>query len=171
MPRRASSTGMAYDNSTEIAVYNLSDGSFKQYIPLSRTIDQAQGGKILDGWMYFSTESDKIALSRQSDDRRSGRDRPARHSRRPGSRGSLLRLDQGWLVALCHQPRTARSAARRSGGFYHYLRPTAMRSPARSIPASRAPSSRTASISTMRSASASAQRSAQWARHVGGHLL
>lgn len=56
--------GMAYDNATEIAVYNLSDWSFKKYIPLSQTIDQAQGGKLLDGWMYFSTDNDSKLIYR-----------------------------------------------------------------------------------------------------------
>lgn len=56
--------GMAYDNATEIAVYNLSDWSFKKYIPLSQTIDQAQGGKLLDGWMYFSTDNDSKIIYR-----------------------------------------------------------------------------------------------------------
>ncbi|MBN9058047.1 MAG: hypothetical protein J0H21_02450, partial [Rhizobiales bacterium] len=56
--------GMAYDNATQIAVYNLSDFSFKEYIPLSQVVDQAQGGKILDGWMYFSSDDAEKTLSR-----------------------------------------------------------------------------------------------------------
>jgi outer membrane autotransporter protein len=56
--------GMAYENANEIAVYNLSDWSFKEYIPLSQTIDQAQGGKIFNGWMYFSTDSDAKTIYR-----------------------------------------------------------------------------------------------------------
>jgi subtilase-type serine protease len=56
--------GMAYDNATQIAVYNLSDFSFKEYLPLSQVVDQAQGGKILDGWMYFSSDDADKTLSR-----------------------------------------------------------------------------------------------------------
>ena len=56
--------GMAYDNATQIAVYNLSDFSFKEYIPLSQIVDQAQGGKILNGWMYFSSDDADKTLSR-----------------------------------------------------------------------------------------------------------
>ncbi|MEV6983709.1 hypothetical protein AB0M95_20980 [Sphaerisporangium sp. NPDC051017] len=56
--------GMAYDNATEIAVYNLRDWSFNRYIPLSQTIDQAQGGKIHDGWMYFASDDEGKNISR-----------------------------------------------------------------------------------------------------------
>jgi outer membrane autotransporter protein len=56
--------GMAYEYATEIAVYNLSDWSFKEYIPLTQTITAAQGGKILDGWMYFSTDYDDKTIFR-----------------------------------------------------------------------------------------------------------
>jgi outer membrane autotransporter protein len=58
--------GMAYGDATEMIVYNLSDWSFKEYIPLSQTIDEAQGGKILDGWMYFATNDDTQGFYRAS---------------------------------------------------------------------------------------------------------
>jgi len=56
--------GMAYDDATELSVYNLADWSFKEYIPLSQTINEAQGGKILDGWMYLATNDDTQAIYR-----------------------------------------------------------------------------------------------------------
>ncbi|WP_370675918.1 autotransporter domain-containing protein [Pleomorphomonas sp. PLEO] len=56
--------GIAYDNATELTVYNLADFSFNKYIPLSAVVDQAQGGKILDGWMYFATDNDDKKLMR-----------------------------------------------------------------------------------------------------------
>ncbi|WP_157875988.1 hypothetical protein [Peterkaempfera griseoplana] len=56
--------GMAYNNATEIAVYNLRDWSFNRYIPLSQTVDQAQGGKIHDGWMYFASNDAEKNISR-----------------------------------------------------------------------------------------------------------
>ncbi|AWS42547.1 hypothetical protein [Streptosporangium sp. 'caverna'] len=56
--------GMAYGNATEIAVYNLSDWTFNRYIPLSQTVDQAQGGKIHDGWMYFASNDAGKNISR-----------------------------------------------------------------------------------------------------------
>ncbi|WP_294203904.1 hypothetical protein [uncultured Sphingomonas sp.] len=56
--------GIAYHQATELAVYALSDFSFLRYIPLSRPIDQAQGGKVLDGWIYFATDNDDKAVLR-----------------------------------------------------------------------------------------------------------
>jgi hypothetical protein len=56
--------GMAYVNATQIAVYNLSDFSFNKYIPISQPIDQAQGGKVHDGWMYFSSDDAGKNISR-----------------------------------------------------------------------------------------------------------
>jgi hypothetical protein len=47
--------GMAYDNATQLSVYNLSDWSFKEYIPLSHNLDQVQGGKLFGDWMYMSS--------------------------------------------------------------------------------------------------------------------
>ncbi|MFJ4989644.1 hypothetical protein ACIP9H_38325 [Streptomyces sp. NPDC088732] len=56
--------GMAYNKATEIAVYNLKDWSFNRYIPLSQSVDQAQGGKIHDGWMYFASNDAGKNISR-----------------------------------------------------------------------------------------------------------
>lgn len=38
------------------AVYNLPDFSFNKYIQISQPILEAQGGKIHDGWIYFSCD-------------------------------------------------------------------------------------------------------------------
>lgn len=56
--------GMAYDNATEIAVYNLVDWTFNKYIPLSQSIDSAQGGKIHGDWMYFASDDDTKTIRR-----------------------------------------------------------------------------------------------------------
>ena len=116
--------GMAYDNSTEIAVYNLSDGSFKQYIPLSKTIDQAQGGKILDGWMYFSTESATKAFYRAN--LTTGEVEEIGQLDTPGDQEveglSLGLTKDGWSLYIINreQPDPAIDEAI---GFYRYLRP------------------------------------------------
>jgi subtilase-type serine protease len=47
--------GMAYDNATQLSVYNLSDWSFKEYVALSHPLDQVQGGKLFGDWMYMSS--------------------------------------------------------------------------------------------------------------------
>jgi hypothetical protein len=52
--RQGLAYGMAYVNATQIAVYDLPNFTFNKYIPISQPIDQAQGGKVHDGWMYFS---------------------------------------------------------------------------------------------------------------------
>ena len=56
--------GMAYDNATEMAVYNLSDFSFVKYIPLSQSLDQVQGGKIFGDWMYMSSNDPSRSVYR-----------------------------------------------------------------------------------------------------------
>ncbi|MDY0745577.1 PEPxxWA-CTERM sorting domain-containing protein [Paucibacter sp. R3-3] len=48
--------GMAYDNATQLSVYNLADWSFKEYVPLSHNLDQVQGGKLFGDWMYMSSD-------------------------------------------------------------------------------------------------------------------
>ena len=48
--------GMAYDNATQLSVYNLADWSFKEYVPLSHKLDQVQGGKLFGDWMYMSSD-------------------------------------------------------------------------------------------------------------------
>lgn len=54
--RQGLAYGMTYVNATKIAVYNLPDFSFNKYIPISQPINEAQGGKIHDGWIYFSCD-------------------------------------------------------------------------------------------------------------------
>ena len=56
--------GMAYDNATEMAVYNLSDFSFVKYIQLSQSLDQVQGGKIFGDWMYMSSNDPSRSVYR-----------------------------------------------------------------------------------------------------------
>lgn len=54
--RRSLAYGMTYVNATQIAVYNLPDFTFNTYIQISQPINEAQGGKVHDGWMYFSCD-------------------------------------------------------------------------------------------------------------------
>ena len=56
--------GMAYDNATEMAVYNLTDFSFVKYIPLSQSLDSVQGGKIFGDWMYMSSNDSSRSVYR-----------------------------------------------------------------------------------------------------------
>lgn len=62
--RQSLAYGMAYVNATQIAVYNLPDFTFNKYIPISQPIDQAQGGKVHDGWMYFACDDAGKNISR-----------------------------------------------------------------------------------------------------------
>jgi hypothetical protein len=62
--RRGLAYGMAYVNATQIAVYNLPDFTFNKYIPISQPINEAQGGKIHDGWMYFSCDDAAKTIAR-----------------------------------------------------------------------------------------------------------
>lgn len=54
--RQGRAYGMTYVNATQIAVYNLPDLTFNKYIPISQPINEAQGGKIHNGWIYFSCD-------------------------------------------------------------------------------------------------------------------
>lgn len=56
--------GMAYVNATQIAVYNLPDFSFNKYIQISQPINEAQGGKVHGGWMYFSCDDAEQTIAR-----------------------------------------------------------------------------------------------------------
>lgn len=58
--------GMAYNNATEMAVYNLSDFSFVRYVQLGQSLDQVQGGKIFGDWMYMSSNDDSRSVYRVS---------------------------------------------------------------------------------------------------------
>jgi len=56
--------GMTYVNATQIAVYNLPDFTFNKYIPISQPINEAQGAKVHDGWMYFSCNDAEQSILR-----------------------------------------------------------------------------------------------------------
>jgi hypothetical protein len=56
--------GMTYVNATQIAVYSLSDFTFKKYIPISQPINEAQGGKVHQGWIYFSCNDAEQTIAR-----------------------------------------------------------------------------------------------------------
>ncbi|HTU72229.1 MAG TPA: hypothetical protein VMG38_01805 [Trebonia sp.] len=64
--RRRLAYGMAYVNATQIAVYNLPDFTFNRYIPISQPINEAQGAKVHDGWMYFSCDDATQRILRAS---------------------------------------------------------------------------------------------------------
>ncbi len=116
--------GMTYDNSTEIAVYNISDGSFKEYIPLSQKVDQAQGGKILDGYMYFSSDSDKKALYRAN--LTTGEVEQIGDLTTPGDQEveglSFGMTKDGWSLYVLNREQFDPSQPE-DIGFYRYLRP------------------------------------------------
>ncbi|MBO0728068.1 MAG: hypothetical protein J2P57_02340 [Acidimicrobiaceae bacterium] len=56
--------GMEFINGTEIAVYNLPNWTFSHYIELSQPVVAAQGGKVHDGWIYFSSDDPAKTISR-----------------------------------------------------------------------------------------------------------
>ncbi len=56
--------GMAYENATELSVYNLSDWSFKAYVPLSQSLDSVQGGKLRGDWMYMAANDETKSVYR-----------------------------------------------------------------------------------------------------------
>jgi hypothetical protein len=56
--------GMTYVNATQIAVYNLPDFTFNKYIPISQPINEAQGAKVHNGWMYFSCNDAEQSILR-----------------------------------------------------------------------------------------------------------
>jgi hypothetical protein len=56
--------GMTYVNATQIAVYNLPDFTFNTYIQISQPINEAQGGKVHDGWIYFSCNDAEQTIAR-----------------------------------------------------------------------------------------------------------
>jgi hypothetical protein len=62
--RRGLAYGMTYVDGTQIAVYNLPDFSFNRYIQISQPINEAQGGKIHDGWIYFSCDDTAKTIAR-----------------------------------------------------------------------------------------------------------
>ena len=116
--------GMAYDNATEIAVYNLSDWSFKKYIPLSQTIDQAQGGKLLGGWMYFSTDNDSKFIYRAN--LATGQVETLGNLKVNFDQEveglSLAQTKDGWSLYVLNREQLTPDADE-TIGFYRYLRP------------------------------------------------
>lgn len=117
--------GMAYENATEIAVYNLSDWSFKEYIPLTQTIDQAQGGKLLDGWMYFSTDNDKKTICRANlktgEVEVLGNLKIDREQEVEGL--SFNQTKDGWSMYILNREALEGNPNEEAVGFYRYLRP------------------------------------------------
>jgi outer membrane autotransporter protein len=117
--------GMAYNNATEIAVYNLSDWSFKEYIPLKQTIDQAQGGKLLDGWMYFSTDNDDKKLMRAN--LATGEVEVLGDLKIDGEQEveglSIKWTKDGWSLNVLDREETTPGSGVEGVAFYKYLRP------------------------------------------------
>jgi len=118
--------GMAYDNATELAVYNLSDFSFKEYIPLSQTVDQAQGGKLLNGWMYFATDNDEKLLMRAN--LLTGEVETIGNLKIDGEQEveglSIRWTKDGWSMNVLNREESTPGSGEEGVGFYKYLRPT-----------------------------------------------
>lgn len=117
--------GMAYGNAKELAVYNLSDWSFKQYIPLSQTIDQAQGGKIFNGWMYFSTDNDDKLIYRAN--LTTGQVELLGNLKMNGEQEieglAFKRTPQGWSMYILNREEDPNNPGQTGIGFYRFLRP------------------------------------------------
>lgn len=62
--RQGLAYGMTYVDGSRIAVYNLPDFTFNRYIPISQPVNEAQGGKVHDGWMYFSCDDAAKTIAR-----------------------------------------------------------------------------------------------------------
>lgn len=118
--------GMAYDNATELAVYNLADFSFKEYIPLSQTVDQAQGGKLLNGWMYFATDNDEKLLMRAN--LLTGEVETIGNLKIDGEQEveglSIRWTKDGWSMNVLNREESIPGSGEEGVGFYKYLRPT-----------------------------------------------
>lgn len=117
--------GMAYENATEIAVYNLADWSFKEYIPLTQTIDQAQGGKLLDGWIYFSTDNDEKIIYRAN--LKTGEVENLGNLKIDGEQEveglSFNQTKDGWSMYILNREALEGNPDEEAVGFYRYLRP------------------------------------------------
>lgn len=117
--------GMAYENATEIAVYNLSDWSFKEYIPLSQTIDQAQGGKLFNGWMYFSTDNDEKLIYRAN--LVTGQVEVLGNLKIDGEQEveglSFNNSPDGWAMYILNREEDPNNPGETGIGFYRYVRP------------------------------------------------
>jgi subtilase-type serine protease len=118
--------GMAYDNATELAVYNLADFSFKEYIPLSQVVDQAQGGKLLNGYMYFATDNDEKLLMRAN--LATGEVETIGNLKIDGEQEveglSIRWTKDGWSMNVLNREESTPGSGEEGVGFYKYLRPT-----------------------------------------------
>ncbi|OCC03769.1 hypothetical protein BA190_16925 [Labrys sp. WJW] len=117
--------GMAYENATELAVYNISDWSFQKYIPLSQTIDQAQGGKIFNGWMYFSTDNDQKLIYRAN--LLTGQVELIGNLKIDGEQeieGLVFKnTPDGWSMHILNREEDPNHPGETAIGFYRYVRP------------------------------------------------
>lgn len=118
--------GIAYDNATELTVYNLADFSFKQYIPLSQVVDQAQGGKLLNGYMYFATDNDEKLLMRAN--LATGEVETIGNLKIDGEQEveglSIRWTKDGWSMNVLNREESTPGSGEEGVGFYKYLRPT-----------------------------------------------
>jgi len=118
--------GIAYDNATELTVYNLADFSFKEYIPLSQVVDQAQGGKLLNGYMYFATDNDEKLLMRAN--LKTGEVETIGNLKIDGEQEveglSIRWTKDGWSMNVLNREESTPGSGEEGVGFYKYLRPT-----------------------------------------------
>lgn len=117
--------GMAYNNATELAVYNLADWSFKEYIPLSQTVDAAQGGKLLDGWMYFSANDETNGIYRAN--LKTGEVEKLGNLQSPDGQeteGLAFKMTKdGWKLHVLNREHLDGPNEDKTVAFYQYLRP------------------------------------------------
>jgi subtilase-type serine protease len=117
--------GIAYDNATELTVYNLADFSFKEYLPLSQVVDQAQGGKILNGYMYFATDNDEKLLMRAN--LSTGEVEVIGNLKIDGEQEveglSIKWTGDGWSMNVLNREESTPGSGIEGVGFYKYLRP------------------------------------------------
>lgn len=114
--------GMNYNFATEIAVYNLPNWTFSHYIELSQPIDQAQGGKIHGGWIYFSSDDATKTISRAN--LKTGKVQVLFHLKTPYSQEieglSFLQTRQGLTLNILDREVPDPSLPG-NVTFYHYL--------------------------------------------------
>ncbi|MEO5757033.1 MAG: autotransporter domain-containing protein [Mesorhizobium sp.] len=117
--------GMAYNNATELAVYNLSDWSFKEYIPLSQAVDAAQGGKLLDGWMYFAANDQTNGIYRAN--LKTGEVEKLGNLQSPDGQeteGLAFKMTKdGWKLHVLNREHLDGPNDGKTVAFYQYLRP------------------------------------------------
>lgn len=114
--------GMAYESGTEIAVYNLSDWSFVKYVPLSQPIIAAQGGKVFNGWMYFSTDYEGRLFYRANLE--TGEVEALGNLKIDGDQEvqglSFRQSADGWALYIINREETPTGV---QGAFYRHVRP------------------------------------------------